>query len=97
MAVEYKRVGPASHVLATKPPLRLLCVPPPVFKPTFQSERMTPSRHPLEQTLPATMVPISASTGCLPVNMSGEGDETITVVDPEGNVVSVTTYGEGSK
>ena len=43
------------------------------------------------------MVLISTSSGCLPVNMSGEGDETITVVDPEGNVVSVTTYGEGSK
>ena len=43
------------------------------------------------------MVPISASSGFLPVNMSGEGDETITVVDPEGNVVSVTAYGEGGK
>ncbi|KAL1709136.1 hypothetical protein EV121DRAFT_286785 [Schizophyllum commune] len=35
------------------------------------------------------MVPISASSGCLPVDMSGEGDETITVVDPEGNVVPI--------
>ena len=43
------------------------------------------------------MVLISASSSYLPVDMSGESDETITVVDPEGNVVSVTTYGEGSK
>ncbi|KAL1738431.1 hypothetical protein HDZ31DRAFT_51011, partial [Schizophyllum fasciatum] len=45
---------------------------------------------PVERTLLATMQYSLTSTGCLLVDMNDDG--TITIVDPEGNVVSITTY-----